>query len=88
MHKRRIKINVENTKKYVKGKSSEEEDIKIPKCIRKIHIETVKEETKESSSEEEDIGIRKCRIRSRVGDMNEEVKGWTSSLKNNNLFHK
>ena len=60
----------------VKGKSSEEEDIQIPKCSRKSHAETVYEETKEISSEEEDIGIRKCRRRSRVDNMNEEVKGW------------
>ena len=46
MRKDRIKINVENTNEEVKGKSSEEEDIKRPKCNRKIHVETVNEETK------------------------------------------
>ena len=79
MRKGRRRINAENKRKYVKGKSSEEEDIKRPKCDIKIHVETVDKETKERSSEEEDIGIRKCRIRSRVDNMNEEVKGWTSS---------
>ena len=65
----------------MKGKSSEEEHIKIPKCNRKIHVETINEETKESSSEKEDIGIHKCSRRSRVHNMNEKVKGWTSSPK-------
>ena len=37
------KINVENTNKEVKGKSSEEEEIKIHKCSRKSHVETVNE---------------------------------------------
>ena len=55
----------------MKGKISEEEEIKIPKCNRKSHIKTVNEETKESSSKEKDIGIRKCRRRSRVYNMNE-----------------
>ena len=65
----------------MKGKSSEEEEIRIPKCNRKSHIETLNEETKESSSEEEYIGIRKCSRRSRVDNMNEEVKGWIFSSK-------
>ena len=54
----------------MKGKISEEEEIKIPKCSKKSHVETVNEETKEISSEEEYIGIRKCRRRSRVDNMN------------------
>ena len=61
----------------MKGKSSEDEEIKRPKYNRKSHAETVNDETKESSSEEEEIGISKCRIRSRVDNMNEEVKLWT-----------
>ena len=65
----------------MKGKSSEEEDNKIPKCNIKSHVETVKEVTKESSSKEEYIGICKCRRRIRVDNMNEEVKGCTESLK-------
>ena len=55
----------------MKVKSSEEEDIKRPKCNRKSYVDTVNEETKESSSEEEEIEIRKCRRRSRVDNMNE-----------------
>ena len=65
----------------MKGKSSEDEEIKITKCNRNSHVETVNEETKESSSEEEDIGIRKCKGRSCIDNMNEEVKVWTSSSK-------
>ena len=65
----------------MKGKSSEEEEIKIPKCNRKIHVETVNEETKESSSEEEEIVIRNYRRRIIVDNMNEEVTIWTSSSK-------
>ena len=42
----------------MKGKISEVEKIKIPKCGRKSHVENVNEETKEFCSEEEDIGIR------------------------------
>ena len=57
----RENINTENTKEEVKGKNSEEENIKIPKCIRKNHVETVYKKIKESSSEEEEIGIRNCR---------------------------
>ena len=66
------------TRKW-KGKKSEEEEIKIPKCNRKSHVETVNEETKETSSEEEEIRVRKCRTRIRVDNMNEEVKGWKYS---------
>ena len=51
MRKVRGKSNVENTNEEMKGKISEEEEIKIPKFSRKIHVETVNEETKESSSE-------------------------------------
>ena len=40
MRKGRRKINVDNTNEEVKGKSSEEEEIKIPKCNRKSHVET------------------------------------------------
>ena len=65
----------------MKGKISEEEEIKRTKCNRISHIETVNGETKESCSEEEDIGIRKCRKRSQVDNMRKEVKGWTSSPK-------
>ena len=38
-----IKINAENRNKEAKGKISEEEEIKIPKCSRKSHVETVNE---------------------------------------------
>ena len=44
MRKGGRKINVDNTNKEVKGKSGEEEYIKIPKCIRKIHVETINED--------------------------------------------
>ena len=81
MFKGSIKCNVENTNEEVKGKNSEEQEVKIPKCSRKSHVETVNEEMRESRSEEEEIGIRSCRIRSRVGIMNKEVNGWTSSSK-------
>ena len=54
----------------MKGKSSEEEEIKIPKCNRKSDVETVNEETEESISEDEEIVILKCRIRIRVYNMN------------------
>ena len=63
----------------MKGKISEEEEIKIPECRRKIHVETVNEEMKESSYKEEYIGTRECRIRSQVDIRNKEQKGWTSS---------
>ena len=43
MRKGRRKSNVDNTNEEVKGKISEEEEIKIPKCSRKIHVETVDE---------------------------------------------
>ena len=46
MCKGRRNSNVENTNEEVKGKSSEEEEIKIPKCNRKIHVETVNEAMK------------------------------------------
>ena len=81
MRKGRRKSNVQNTNEVVKVKSSEEEEIKRPKCNRKSHVETVNEETKESSSEQEDTGISKCRRRSRVDNTNEEVKLWKSSPK-------
>ena len=81
MPKGRSKSNVEDKNEELKGRSSEELEIKISKCIRKSYVETENEVTKESSSEEENIGIRKCRRRSRVDNMNEEVKGWTSSSK-------
>ena len=81
MRKGMIKSTVENKNEEVKGKSSEEKQIDIPKCIRKSHVENINEATKESSSEEEDIVIRKCRRRSLVDNINEEVKGCTSSLK-------
>ena len=81
MQKGKRTNNVANKNEEVKGKSSEKEEIKIPKCSRKGHIETVNEETKDSSSVEEDIGIRRCRKRRRVDNMNKEVKGWTSLSK-------
>ena len=65
----------------MKVKSSEEEEIQIPKCSIKSHVETVNEERKESSSEEEEVIIRNCRRRIRVDNMNEEVTGLTSSSK-------
>ena len=46
------------------GKSSEEEEIKLPKCGSKGDEKSLNEKTKESISEEEEIGIRKCRIKS------------------------
>ena len=55
MLKGRRKSYVENTSEEVKGKNSEEKEIKRPKCNRKSHVETVNEETEESSSEEEEI---------------------------------
>ena len=58
----------------MKGKNSEEEEIKIPKCNIKNHVENVNEETKEISSEEEDIRISNCKRRIRVDNINEEVK--------------
>ena len=54
----------------MKGKTSEEEEIKIPKCSRKSHVDTVNRERKEISSEEGEIGIRKCMRRSQVDNMN------------------
>ena len=85
MCKGRIKSNVENTNKEVKVKSSEEEEIKIPKCSRKSHVKNVNEEMEESIGEKEDIGIRKCRRRSQVDIFNKEVKGWKSSSKQQNF---
>ena len=64
MRKGRIKSNDDNKNEEAKGESSEQEEIKVPKCSRKSHVETVNEEMKEISSEQEDIGIRKCRRRS------------------------
>ena len=81
MCKGRRNSNVENTNEEVKGKSSEEEEIKITKCSRNSHFETVDEEMKERSSEEEEIGICKCSRISRVDIMNKEVTGWTSLSK-------
>ena len=49
MRKGRRKNNVDNKNKEVKGKVSEEEEIKIPKCIRKSHVETVNDKRRESS---------------------------------------
>ena len=66
MCKGKRKRDVEIRNKELKGKDSEEEEIKIPKCIRRSQFETVNKETEEISSEEEDIGIRKCRTRIRV----------------------
>ena len=72
----------------MKGNSSEEEEIKIPKCSRKSHIETVNKEMKEISSEEENIGLRKCSERRRVDIINKELRGWISLLKSKNLLQK
>ena len=58
----------------MKGKSSKEKEIKIPKYRRKNHVENVNKEIKESSSEEEDIGIRKFWGISPVDIRNKEVK--------------
>ena len=55
MRKVIIKGNVDNTNEEVKGKSSEEEEIKIPKCSRKFTLGMYIEEIKESSIEEEEI---------------------------------
>ena len=44
MRKVRRKSNVDNTNEETQGKSSEEEEVKIPKCNRKSHVETVNEE--------------------------------------------
>ena len=65
----------------MKGKISEEEEVKITQSSRKSHVETVNGKMKESSGEEVEIGIRKFRRRSWVDNMNEEVKVWTSSSK-------
>ena len=62
----------------MKGSSSEEEEIKIRKCIRKSYVDIINEEMKGISSEEEEVVIHKCRIRSRVDIMNNKVKLWTS----------
>ena len=43
MLKGRRQSNVLNTNEEVKGKSSEEEVIKMHKCSRKNHVETVNE---------------------------------------------
>ena len=45
----------------MKGKISEDEEIKIHKCSRKSHVETISGEMKERSIEEDKIGIHKCR---------------------------
>ena len=73
MLKGKIKRNVDNTNEEARVKSSEEEEIKIPKCSRKSHAETVDEEMKKISSEEEYIRIRKFRRRSRVDIMKKKV---------------
>ena len=46
MCKGKRKSNVENKNEEVKGKISEKEEIKRPKCNRKSHVETVREKTK------------------------------------------
>ena len=80
MRNSRIKGDFQHTNEESNGKSSEEEDIKLPKCDRKGDAKTLNEKTKENISEEEEIGIRKYRRKSRTDKINEEVKGWTSSL--------
>ena len=47
MSKGSRKGNVDKTSKEVKGKSSEDEEIKIHKCSRKSHVENISEEMKE-----------------------------------------
>ena len=81
MPKGRSKSNVEDKNEELKGRSSEELEIKISKCIRKSYVETENEVTKESSSEEEKIEIRNYRKRNLGDNMNEEVRRWTYSLK-------
>ena len=81
MRKGSRKSDFKNTNKKLSGSSSEEEEIKSSKCVRKGNVETINEETKERNSEEEDIGIRKCRRKIRINKINEELKGWTSSSK-------
>ena len=81
MSKGRRKSNEENTSKEVKGKSSEDEEIKIHKCSRKSHVETISEEMKEKGIEDDEIGIRKCRRRIIVDIVKKDVKVWTSSSK-------
>ena len=41
IHKDKRKSNFDNKTEEVKGKSSEEEEIKILKCSRKSHVKTV-----------------------------------------------
>ena len=60
MHKSRRKDDFEHTNEGLNGKSSEEEDIKLPKCGGKGDVKNLNEKTKEIISEEEEIGIRKC----------------------------
>ena len=81
MHNSRIKCDFEHTSEESNGISSEEEEIKLPKCGRKGDAKILNEKTKENISEEEEIGIRKCRRKSRIDKFNEEVRGWTSSSK-------
>ena len=61
MRKGRIKNDFENINEELNGISSEEEEIKPPKCGRKGNVDTLNEETKESNSKKEEIGMRKCR---------------------------
>ena len=81
MRKGRRKSDFENKNEELNGSSSEQEEIKLPKCGRKGNVETINEKTKESNSEEEEIGIRKCRRKSQIDKINEEVKEWKSSSK-------
>ena len=82
----RRKGDFEHTNEESNGISSEEEEIKLPKCGRKGDTKNLTEKTKEKFSEEEEIGIRKCRRESQIDKLNEEVKGWTSLLKNKNFL--
>ena len=88
MRKGRRKSDFQNRNEELNGSSSEEEEIKSPKCGVKGNAETVNEETKESNSEEEEIGIRKCSRKRQIDKINEEVKGWISSSKQQDILMK
>ena len=75
------KCYFEHTNKESNGNSSEEEEIKLPKCGRKGEAKNLNEKTKENISEYEEIVIRKCRRKSRIDILNEKVRRWTSSSK-------
>ena len=80
MRNSRRKVDFEHTNEESNGKSSEDEEIKWPKCGRKDDAENLNEKKKENISEEEEIGKSKCSIKIRIDTFNEEVRGWTSSF--------